>query len=1162
MSAANKKKKEVIRTFGLSNFAVDNSTSIFLLTFLIAIGGLLAYRAMPPENFPEIVIPKVYVGTVYPGNSPVDIENLITRHLEKEMKSLKGVKKITSTSVQDYSTIIVEFNTDVDADKALQDVKDAADKAKSDLPTDLDQEPNIFKMEFSEFPILNVNLSGNLRMDVLKDHAEYLQDEIEKLPEISEVEIKGAPDREVKIQVDVFKMNSLDISFNDIENAIRSENVTISGGDLLTDEVRRNIRVVGEFSNMEQIGNVIVKSKEGQAVFLRDIATIVYTYEDPQSFARMGHLPVVSLDVKKRSGENLVEAVDKINLIIKKAKQDRFPKGMTVTMTNDQSTDTRNSLLNLENSIIFGVILVVLVLLFFMGLRNAMFVGIAIPLSMLMGFIVLNALDITLNTMVLFSLILALGMLVDNGIVVVENIYRMMAEEGKSFIRASKEGVGEVAVPIISSTATTVAAFLPLIFWDDIMGEFMKYLPITLMVTLSASLFVALVINPVLTKVLMKKDEPNKKVNYRALLISVVALVALAVVFYLTGSKAMGNGLVILIGLILVNAFALRPAAAWFQYNALVKLENAYDKLIRFALRRYNPAFFLLGTFGLLVLSFVIYGIRAPKTTFFPEVNPKYVNVFIEMPLGTDIERTNDVAEIVEFKLDSILAQKDSTKGIAYKEIVDAIIANVGEGTSDPMDDPSGGRTPHKARITVSFVDFEKRQGVSSSSVMKAISDGLGNIPGVTITVAKDRNGPPVGKPINIEVSGENFDKLIETANNLRNHLDRLNVPGVEELKTDLEEGKPELLVEVDRAAARRYGLSTASVATAIRTSLFGKEISKFKQGEDDYPIILRFQENVRYDLPTILNQRISFRDPGTGKQVSVPISAVATIKYTSSYGAIKRKDLDRVITVWSYVKEGYNANEINEAYKAALATYKAPDGYTIKMTGEQEEQAKSTAFLGTAFMIALGLVFLIIVAQFNSISSPIIIMLTVVFSTIGVLLGIAIFDMEVVILMTGIGIISLAGVVVNNAIVLMDYADLLRKRRREELGLRNQRMPIAEIINCVAVAGRTRLRPVLLTAITTILGLVPLAIGLNINFISLLTDWDPQIYIGGDNVAFWGPMSWTVIFGLTFATFLTLVIVPVMYLSFDVSSNWLISKVRKAEKEYIDEPEEEEDEE
>lgn len=1159
MSAANKKKKQVVRTFGISNFAVDNSTSIFILTFLIFVGGLIAYKGMPPENFPEITIPKIYVGTTYPGNSPVDIENLITRHLEKEMKSLKGIKKVTSTSVQDYSTIVAEFNTNVDPDKALQEVKDAVDKAKSDLPSDLDREPNIFKMEFSEFPILNVNISGDLKLDVLKEHAEYLQDEIEKLPEISEVDIKGAPEKEVQIKVDVYKMNSLDISFNDIENAIRSENVTISGGDLLTDEVRRNIRVVGEFKNMQEIGNVIVKSKNGEAVFLRDIAEIAYTYEDPKSYARMDHLPVISLDVKKRSGENLVAAVDKINEIVEKAKLEHFPKGIDVKMTNDQSKQTRSNLANLENSIISGVILVVLVLLFFMGLRNAMFVGIAIPLSMLMGFIVLAAMGITLNTMVLFSLVLALGMLVDNGIVVVENIYRMLTEEGKSIVQASKQGVGEVAVPIIASTATTVAAFLPLVFWDGIMGEFMKFLPITLMVTLAASLFVGLVINPVLTKMFMKKDDPNKKVNYRALAISVVALALLAGVAYLSQTKALGNGLVILVVLILVNTFLLRPGAAWFQNKLLVRLENAYSRVIRFALRGWNPLFFILSTIGLLVLSLQLVGIRQPKVTFFPEVNPRYVNVFLEMPLGTDIERTNDVAIYVEDKLDSILAQKDSATGIPYVEIVEAIIANVGEGTSDPMDDPSGGRTPHKARITVSFVDFEYRQGISSSDAMRVITDGIGTLPGVTVTVSKDRNGPPVGKPVNIEVSGEDYDKLIAAAEDVRSYLDKLNVPGITELKTDLEEGKPELLIDVDRAAARRYGVSTAAVATAIRTSLFGKELSKFKDGEDDFPIMLRFEENVRYDLQTLLNQRIAFKDQGTGKQVSVPIASIATIKYTSSYGSIKRKDLDRVITVWSYVKEGYNANEIIEVYKNALETYKMPDGYTVKITGEQEEQAASMAFLSTAFMIALGLVFLIIVAQFNSVTSPIIIMLTVLFSTIGVFMGIAIFNMEIVILMTGIGIISLAGVVVNNAIVLMDYADLLRKRRREELGLKTNRLPYTEILNSIAEAGRTRLRPVLLTAITTVLGLIPLAIGLNINFETLLTDWDPQIYIGGDNVAFWGPMSWTVIFGLTFATFLTLIIVPVLYLSVDIASNWVTSKFRDVEKEYIDEEEDDE---
>ncbi len=1159
--SANKKKKGIIRTFGLSNFSISNSTSVLLLTILICVWGMTAYNNMPLENFPEIVMPKVYVGTTYPGNSPTDIENLVTRHLEKEMKSLKGVKKIESTSIQDYSTIIVEFNSNVDPDKALQEVKDAADKAKNDLPDDLDQDPNIFKLEFSEFPILNVNLSGDMKMDVLKEHAEYLQDEIEKLTEISGVDIKGAPEREVKIQVDVFKMNSLEISFGDIENAIKSENVTISGGDLLTDDMRRNIRVVGEFTNMEQIGNVIVKSKEGQAVFLRDIATIAYNYEDPKSYARMGHLPVVSLDVKKRSGENLVDAVDKINLIVEKAKKERFPKGTQVTMTNDQSSETRSNLANLQNSIISGVILVILVMLFFMGLRNSTFVGIAIPITSLMGFIVLDALGITLNTMVLFSLVLALGMVVDSGTVVVENIYRMYVDEGKSLLRASKEGAGEVAVPILASTATTVAAFLPLLFWNDIMGEFMKFLPITLMITLSASLFVAFVINPVLANMFMKKEDPNKKVNYRSLIAGSLAIAMVAGVCYLIGWKGMGNGMIILLGLLILNAFLLRPGAAWFQHKALVKVENGYARLIRYALNGWKPVWFILGTFALLILSVILVGVRQPKVTFFPDVEPRYVNVFVELPLGTDIERTNEVTRQLEYKLDSLLALKDSATGIAYVEIVEAIIANVGKGTSDPMEGPSIGLTPHRARITVSFNDFQQRKGVSSSNAMRVISEGLANMPGVTITVAKDRNGPPVGKPINIEVIGEDYDKLIVLSDDIRNYLDKLKVPGVEELKTDLERGKPELLVDVDRAAARRYGLSTAQVAVSIRTALFGKELSKYKDGEDDFPIMLRFQESERYDLEAILNQRIAFRDPATGKQVSIPISAVATLRYTSTYGSIKRKDLGRVIAVWSYVKEGYNSNEIIGIYKDALANYKMPDGFMYKITGEQEEQDKSTAFLLNAFMIALGLVFIIIVAQFNSLGSPVIIMLTVLFSTIGVFMGIAIFNMEVVILMTGIGIISLVGVVVCNGIVLMDYTDLLRKRRQEELGLKNKPLPLHETVHCIAEAGRTRLRPVLLTAITTVLGLVPVAIGLNIDFVTLVTDWDPQIYMGGDNLAFWGPMSWTIIFGLTFATFLTLIIVPVMYLSYDVASNWLLSKVRKAEKDYIDEPEEEEEE-
>ena len=1139
--------KHVTREFSLSSLAVNNRTVIFILAIMILLGGLISYQLMPKENFPEVVIPTIYVGTTYSGNSPSDMENLITRPLEKEINTISGINKLNSTSIQDFSTIIVEFNIEVPVSKALQDVKDAVDKAKSELPNDLKEDPNIFELDFSEWPIMNINLFGDLEMDNLRDHAEYLKDEIEKLPEISEVEIKGAREREVRIDVDVFKMNSVEVSFNDIENAVSSENVTISGGDLLTDDYRRSVRVIGEFKDVREIEDIIVKHKDGNVVFLRDIANISFNYEDRVSFARSRDLPVISLDVKKRGGENLINAVDKISAILDRAKEKKFPDALHISITNDQSKVTRMQVSNLENSIISGVILVVLVLLFFLGLRNALFVGIAIPLSMLMGISILHFFDVTLNTMVLFSLILALGMLVDNGIVVVENVYRLM-QEGKSPIRAAKEGVGEVALPIIVSTLTTLAAFFPLVFWNSLMGEFFKFLPITLIIVLSSSLFVALVINPVLTSVYMKVQDERKKVKKRPLIIIPSILAMLAFLFHCLNLPMWGNTMILIILVTFINVFILNPASFWFQHNLLHKIENVYYRLVRFALTGWRPVFFLVGMVLLFVASGIFLAFRAPVINFFPINEPQYVNVFIEMPLGTDIEKTNEIALNAQRKIYDVIEP--------YEHIVEAVITNVGEGTTDPIEGPSIGVTPHKAKITVSFVEYELREGINTRRIMEEIREAVQVFPGAKITVDKNRMGPPVGKQVEIQISGEDYTKLIQLTEDIKHKIEDYNIPGIEELKLDLEKGKPELIVHVDRTASRRYGISTAQIATAIRTALFGKEISKFKQGEDDYPIMLRFNEDVRYDLQTILNQKIIFRDQSSGKIISIPISTVSTIEYSSSYGSIKRKDLNRVITVFSNVKEGYNATEINNKLKKILSTHDMPPGFTLKFAGESEEQTKETNFLKSAFFVAVFLIFLIIVAQFNSLDSPIIIIFSVLFSTIGVFLGLAIFKMDVVIMMTGIGIISLAGIVVNNAIVLMDYINLIRERRRVELGLNGKRLPFPEIVHSIIEGGKTRLRPVLLTAITTILGLIPLAIGLNIDFASFLRSWNPKIFIGGDNVIFWGPMAWTVIFGLAFATFLTLVIVPVMYLSFDTIRYWLQNQYAKRSKEILDEEE------
>ncbi len=1115
-------KKKITESFGLTNLSVNNRTSVIILTLIFVFAGVFSYISMPKENFPEVNIPTVYIGTAYPGNSPVDMENLITRPIEKEVNTVDGIKSIESTSIQDYSTIIVEFNPDVNIERALQDVKDAVDVAKNELPTDLDTEPNVFELDFSEFPIMSINISGDYSMRELKAMAEYLQEEIEEFPQISEVKINGALDREIRIDADIHRMEAMRVSFNDIMDAIRAENLTQSSGDIKIGDFRRSLRIDGEFESIEEIENVIVKDENYNEVYLKDVATVSDTYEERSSYARMEKLPVLTLDVIKKSGENLIEASEQIKAFIEVAQNDELPADLNVSITNDQSNITRNNVSNLENSIISGVILVTLVLTFFLGLRNALFVGVAIPMSMFIAFMLLNLTGVSLNLMVLFSLILALGMLVDNGIVVVENIYRLM-QEGYSAKDAAKQGVGEVAWPIITSTATTLAAFVPLAFWQGIIGEFMKYLPITLIIVLSSSLFVALVINPVLTSMYMKVQQriPNK----RRLMIIFGVLVVVAIPLYITQQYLWANLIAFMAFLIPFNVYLLVPAVKWFQEYFLVKLENLYERTLKIALSR--PLLVFLGTVGLLFASVLIFYLNAPKVLFFPEGEPNYINIFIEKPVGTDIEATNDLSERIESDIIALMKP--------YSPAVESIIATVGQNTSDPMEGPSEGDTPNRAKITISFVEFQFRDTINTTTILEEVRREMTKYPGVKITVDKDQQGPPVGKPINIEVSGEDYERLITLTDNIVDEINEANIPGIEELKTDLITGKPEMLVDIDRRKARLFGLSTYSVANELRTALFGMEVSKFKDGEDEYPINLRLKDEYRYDPEALKNKRVTFRDM-FGNLKQIPISSVADFKYSSTYGSVKRKDLDRVITIFSNVNAGYNPTEINNRIKEILNDYPMPQGYNAKFTGEQEEQAKSLQFLITALLVAVAVIFLIIVAQFNSVFTPFIIVGSVILSTIGVFLGLVIFNKDFVVVMTGIGIISLAGVVVNNAIVLIDYTNLIRKRRREELNLdEDELLNRQDLLNSIIAGGKTRLRPVLLTAITTILGLIPLAIGMNIDFYGLVSKFDANIYFGGDNAGFWGPMAWTVIYGLTFATFLTLVVVPVMYLLSDI---------------------------
>jgi multidrug efflux pump subunit AcrB len=1121
------------RKFALSNWALNNRKVVMVLTFIIFLWGVYTYITVPKESFPEIVIPTIYVGTTYPGNSPDDIEKLITKPLEKEINTITGIDKLTSSSVQGYSAINVEFDFSISPQEALRKVKDAVDKAQSDpdFPKDLPVEPNIFEMNFSELmPIMNINLSGDYALEELKEFAEKLEEEIEEIQQINKVDIKGLSEKEVRVEINNIALEARQLSFNDVADALRSQNTTVSAGDLQTGDLNQSVKVSGEFKDMQDIENVIIKNEGQEIVYLRDVATVTFAEKEKDSYAREFKNPVVSLDVIKRGGENLLEASDAIKLVIQKAKSEYLPSNLTLTITNDQTDFTRMQVSDLENNIFFGIVLVVFVIMFWLGLRNALFVGVAIPLTMLLSFSILSLMGITLNLMVLFSLILALGMFVDNSIVVVENINRLMSE-GHSRMDAAKLGVGEVAWAIIISTLTNVVAYIPLGVWPGMMGEFMGYLPLTVIVVLFASLVVSLVINPVMCLQYMRVDEVAT--NKKRLWINAAVLTIIGLISIFGGVNWLGNILILLAAMMLLNVYVLAPYSKKFQAGPLMKLDSFYNRVLVYSLKEGRKRWMFTGTFALLIISFIAFGLFPPKVIFFPIGDPQYVNVFIEKPIGTNIEATNKVThELEELILETIAKYEDPASKEKNKNfLVSSVIANVGNGTSDPNQGPAMENTPHKGRITLSFVESRLRRGVNTTDVMNDLRAKLRDYPDASIVVSPSEMGPPQGPPVNIEVRGDNYDSLLATASDLTRLIETKYIGGIEELKIDVDKNKPELPVEVDIEKAQRYGLSIYQIGDAIRTSLYGREVSTFKDDKDDYEINLRFPAENKNNAANVLNQKITYRDMTAGKIVQVPVSAIASYKETSTFSAVKRKNMDRVITIYSNVLDGYNANEVVAQIQKELKTFEPATGTSIAFTGQQEDQAKEMSFLMMALVVALVGVVLVLIGQFNSISTPLVLMFSILFSFIGVFLGLVIFRQEFVIIMTMLGIISLAGVVVNNAIVLIDFTVMLIDRRKEELGIpQDAQLSWSELKRITIESGATRLRPVMLTAITTILGLLPLVFGLNIDFVNWFSTYDANFYLGGDNVAFWKPMSIAIIYGVVFSFFLTLIMVPVMF--------------------------------
>lgn len=1107
-----KKLKEKFKEFKPTSWSIDNKTSIYVLVLIISIFGLQSYNDIPKEQFPDIVIPTILVNTIYPGTSPTDMENLITRPLEKNIKSISGVKKITSNSVQDFSTVVVEFNTGIEVADAKQKVKDAVDKTKNDLPNNLPKDPQVADIDLSEIPIMNIHLYGDIDLSTLKKYAKLAQEKIESFKEITRVDIVGALDREIQIDVDMYKMQAASASFYDIENAVTRENVIISGGTIDLQGMRRSIRIVGEFKNMNVIENITFKSSSGAIVKLKDIAKINDGFKEQESYARLNCKNVITLNVIKKSGQNLLDASDKIKTALDELKNTKYPSKLNTLVTGDQSMFTRTTLHELNNTIIIGFILVTIVLMFFMGLTNAIFVGLSVPLSMAIAYIVLPQIGFTMNMLVTFSFIFALGIVVDDAIVVIENTHRIFKQsKGKlDIIRSTKYAAGEVFVPILSGTLTTLAPFFPLVFWPGTVGKFMHFIPVVLIITLFASLVVAYIINPVFAVSFMKHDDDQAhKFNRKKLFIIGFTLAGLGFLLYLPDLKGIGNLLIFLafsfVGHNLIGYKILRK----FQYRFIPALIRRYENFLRWTIYKRRPYYLLFGTFGLLVFTFILIGLVNTKIDFFPASDPQYVYAYIKLPVGTDVKVTDSITGIVEKKIWDVIG-KDNPD-------VESVIANVALGASESMFDRS--LTANKGKITISFIQFSKRTKGSTLQYIDKIREGVKEIKGAEITVDQHKMGPPgAGKPVNIEISGDDIEELATVTNKFKKYLDSLDIPGIEQLKSDFDDSKPEIVIEIDRERANREGITTGQIGMEIRTAVLSKEISKYREGEDQYPIDLRYNKSIRENIDRLMNLKITYRDMTTGLLRMIPLSAVAKVDYANTYGGIKRKNVKRVVTLASNILSGFNANEINNKIKAALPGFSVKEGIDIRLTGEQEDQQETMGFLSKAMMLSLFLILFIMITQFNSLGKPVIIITEVLFSVIGVLLGLMILRMNISIVMTGMGIVSLAGIVVRNGILLVEFTDVLIER-----GMKTR--------EALVQAGKTRITPVMLTATATILGLIPLAIGFNIDFEGLFRELSPKIHFGSDISQFFSPLAWTIVFGLSFATFLTLILLPSMYL-------------------------------
>jgi CzcA family heavy metal efflux pump len=1044
------------------NIAVDNKVVVYLLIVLIIVFGFTSYNRLPREASPDVVIPWVIVATPYIGVSPVDIEGLVTQPLERAVKSLKDIKQITSVSKEGLSTIRVEFNTGIDIDEALRRVRDKVNSTRPQLPNDI-LDPVVSEINISEFPIMFVNVGGNVGLARLKKIADNLQDKIEAIPGVLRADISGGLEPEVQVNCDVYRMNAYQVSFDDVSNAIRGENLSIPGGSIDTKEKNLTVRIPGEFKEVKPLENIVLKIQNAKPIYLRDVATVNYSFEDRQTYARLNGMEVVSLAVRKRAGENLLRISDEVSKIVND-EQKQLPAGIKLDISNDQSRFVTRMVKELENSIMTGMFLVVISLFMFFGFKNSLLISTAIPLSMFVGFIVMSALGITLNMVVLFSLVMVLGILVDDAIVVIENIYRHQQEYDEHPIQAAKKAAGEVFVPVLTSTVTTLSAFLPLAFWPGIVGEFMKYFPFTLIITLTASLFVAYVISPV---------QGAQWINYKREI-----------------RKAKYN---------------LEHPHWYKKYNPFTILyhkvdevffpwmQREYVKTLKWTLERKGLT--IIASFALLIFVIVLFAFLNKGVEFFPNTEPSQVSVSIEAPSGTSLDVTNDISKIIEEHLNQISGKKD----------VEFFATSI--GTSDDPFDFGGQGTSNKGRIAINFYEKIKREQ-STFQTLEEVRKATEGIAGAELRVAKQQMGPPVGAPVSIEVSGEDYEQLSSLSKSIREKIK--NVQGLVDLKDDYNIGRPEVEIIIDREKAGLFWTSTGQIASTIRAAIAGVEASKYRVGEDEYKIRVRLKEDQRTSPADLENLHINFMNR-RGQLLSIPLTSVADIRRTTAVTDIRRKDQKRVITVSGDVEGRVQSEVVNEV-KSRIAGINVPAGYNVKLTGSEEEQQKAASFLSNAFIITLLLVFLIMVTEFNSLKVPFVIMGSVILSLIGVLVGLIVTQTPASVIMTGVGTVALAGLVVRNGIILLDFVK--HRYRKGE----------TKLDDALLEAGRVRLRPVLLTAAAAVLAVMPLATGFDF-------DWrEFHFVIGAESASFWRPLAVAIIFGLTISTFLTLVVVPTAY--------------------------------